>query len=584
MGKSAIRIYYGMEMNEQFPRPATIRTCQISLSGFNLINSPRLNKGTAFSDRERDVFGLHGLLPPHVGTLEDQIERRIQALRTQASSFNKYSFLRDLQDTNETLFYALVLRNIEEMLPLVYTPTVGEGCQRFSEIWRKPRGLFLSYPNKDRIDQILSHSRYDGVKCIVVSDGERILGLGDQGAGGMGIPIGKMALYTALGGIYPEHCLPILLDVGTDNEDRLNSPIYIGWRHHRVRGADYDAFVDIFVNSVKKRWPHVLLQWEDFAGTNAARLLARYKDQLCTFNDDIQGTAAVATATLLSAINVTGIPLEQQKIAVLGFGTAGIGIANLLAQFMREKGVPGPAVRDRFYAIDRYGLLTEHGKDVRPEQLPYARKEQEVQSWRRPNGEIALLDVIRHAKPSVLIGVSGQAGAFSEDVVREMARHTPRPIIFPLSNPTSRSEATPQDLLDWTEGRALIGTGSPFEPVTVWGKKARIDQPNNSYIFPGLALGIIASKAKRVTDTMIMAAAKELARLVPTQQDENANLLPSLSDSRQLSRSIAHAVGRQAIQDDQAQVANEDALNHELQANIWEPVYIPYERQTHSKE
>ncbi|MGA7292223.1 MAG: NAD-dependent malic enzyme [Terriglobales bacterium] len=571
-------------MNEQFPRPATIRTCQISLSGFNLINSPRLNKGTAFSDRERDVFGLHGLLPPHVGTLEDQIERRIQALRTQASSFNKYSFLRDLQDTNETLFYALVLRNIEEMLPLVYTPTVGEGCQRFSEIWRKPRGLFLSYPNKDRIDQILSHSRYDGVKCIVVSDGERILGLGDQGAGGMGIPIGKMALYTALGGIYPEHCLPILLDVGTDNEDRLNSPIYIGWRHHRVRGADYDAFVDIFVNSVKKRWPHVLLQWEDFAGTNAARLLARYKDQLCTFNDDIQGTAAVATATLLSAINVTGIPLEQQKIAVLGFGTAGIGIANLLAQFMREKGVPGPAVRDRFYAIDRYGLLTEHGKDVRPEQLPYARKEQEVQSWRRPNGEIALLDVIRHAKPSVLIGVSGQAGAFSEDVVREMARHTPRPIIFPLSNPTSRSEATPQDLLDWTEGRALIGTGSPFEPVTVWGKKARIDQPNNSYIFPGLALGIIASKAKRVTDTMIMAAAKELARLVPTQQDENANLLPSLSDSRQLSRSIAHAVGRQAIQDDQAQVANEDALNHELQANIWEPVYIPYERQTHSKE
>ena len=584
MGKSAIRIYYGMEMNEQFPRPATIRTCQISLSGFNLINSPRLNKGTAFSDRERDVFGLHGLLPPHVGTLEDQIERRIQALRTQASSFNKYRFLRDLQDTNETLFYALVLRNIEEMLPLVYTPTVGEGCQRFSEIWRKPRGLFLSYPNKDRIDQILSHSRYDGVKCIVVSDGERILGLGDQGAGGMGIPIGKMALYTALGGIYPEHCLPILLDVGTDNEDRLNSPIYIGWRHHRVRGADYDAFVDIFVNSVKKRWPHVLLQWEDFAGTNAARLLARYKDQLCTFNDDIQGTAAVATATLLSAINVTGIPLEQQKIAVLGFGTAGIGIANLLAQFMREKGVPGPAVRDRFYAIDRYGLLTEHGKDVRPEQLPYARKEQEVQSWRRPNGEIALLDVIRHAKPSVLIGVSGQAGAFSEDVVREMARHTPRPIIFPLSNPTSRSEATPQDLLDWTEGRALIGTGSPFEPVTVWGKKARIDQPNNSYIFPGLALGIIASKAKRVTDTMIMAAAKELARLVPTQQDENANLLPSLSDSRQLSRSIAHAVGRQAIQDDQAQVANEDALNHELQANIWEPVYIPYERQTHSKE
>jgi len=438
--------------------------------------------------------------------------------------------------------------------------------------------LFLSYPNKQRIDQILSHSRYDGVKCIVVSDGERILGLGDQGAGGMGIPIGKMALYTALGGIHPEHCLPILLDVGTDNEDRLKSPIYIGWTHHRVRGEEYDAFVDVFVNSVKKRWPHVLLQWEDFAGSNAARLLARYKDQLCTFNDDIQGTAAVATATLLSAMNVTGVPLEQQKIAVFGFGTAGIGITTLLEQFMHDKGIPKEEARNHFYAIDRYGLVTEKGKDVRPEQLPYARKEQEVRAWRQPNGEITLQDVIRHAKPSVLIGVSGQAGAFTEDVVREMARNTVRPVIFPLSNPTARCEATPQDLVDWTEGRALIGTGSPFEPVSIWGKKVRVDQTNNSYIFPGLALGIIASKAKRVTDTMVMAAAKELARLVPTQKDKTASLLPSLSDSRQLSRLIAKAVGRQAIQDGQAQIAGEDNLDRELQANIWEPVYVPYER------
>jgi len=565
-------------MSEQLQETASNKAYQISLSGYDLINSPRLNKGTAFSDHERDVFGLHGLLPPHVGSLDDQIERRIQTLRHQPNAFNKYAFLRDLQDTNETLFYALLLRNIEEMLPLVYTPTVGEGCQRFSEIWRKPRGLFLSYPNKDRIDQILNHSRYDGVKCIVVSDGERILGLGDQGAGGMGIPIGKMALYTALGGIHPEHCLPVLLDVGTDNEDRLKSPIYIGWKHHRVRGEEYDTFVDVFVNSVKKRWPHVLLQWEDFAGSNAARLLARYKDQLCTFNDDIQGTAAVATATLLSAINVTGVPLEQQKIAVVGFGTAGIGITNLLAQLMREKGVSEEEARNHFYALDRYGLVTERGKDARPDQLPYARKEQEVQSWRQPNREITLLDVMRHAKPSVLIGVSGQAGAFTEEAVREMARNTIRPVIFPLSNPTSRSEATPQDLLDWTEGRALIGTGSPCEPVNVGGKKVAIDQTNNSYIFPGLALGIIASKARRVSAGMVMAAAKELARLVPTQKDKKARLLPSLSDSRQLSRSIAQAVGRQAIQDGQAQVADEDSLERELQANIWEPEYVPYER------
>jgi malate dehydrogenase (oxaloacetate-decarboxylating) len=564
-------------MNAQLTMAASQQPLQVSLSGFNLINSPRLNKGTAFTDHERDVFDLHGLLPPHVGSLDEQIERRIEALRAQPNAFSKYSFLRDLQDTNETLFYALLLRNIEEMLPLVYTPTVGEGCQRFSEIWRKPRGLFLSYPNKDRIEQILNHCRYDYVKCIVVSDGERILGLGDQGAGGMGIPIGKMALYTALGGIHPEHCLPILLDVGTDNEDRLKSPLYIGWRQHRVRGKEYDAFVELFVSSVKRRWPHVLLQWEDFAGSNAARFLARYRDELCTFNDDIQGTAAVATATLISAINVTGVPLEQQKIAIVGFGSAGIGITNLLVQFMQDRGLTEAEARNHFYAIDRYGLITEHGKDVRPEQLPYARKEQEVQGWKQSNGEITLLDVVRHARPSVLIGVSGQPGAFTEDAVREMAKYSQRPVIFPLSNPTSRSEATAQNLMDWTEGRALIGTGSPFEPVNVGGNKIPITQTNNSYIFPGLALGILASKAKRVTDTMVKAAAQELVRHLPTQKDKQAGLLPPLAQARELGRMIGQAVGRQAMLDGQAQVANEEALERELQANIWEPVYVPYE-------
>jgi malate dehydrogenase (oxaloacetate-decarboxylating) len=551
---------------------------QVSLSGFDLINSPRLNKGTAFNDHERDVFHLHGLLPPHVGSLDEQIDRRMQALRAQPTSFGKYSFLRDLQDTNETLFYAMLVRDIEEMLPLVYTPTVGEGCQRFSEIWRKPRGLFLSYPNRDRIEQILSDPRYDGVKCIVVSDGERILGLGDQGAGGMGIPIGKMALYTALGGIHPEHCLPILLDVGTDNEQRLKSPLYIGWRQHRVRGEEYDAFVDVFVQSVKKRWPHVLLQWEDFAGSNAARFLAKYRDQLCTFNDDIQGTAAVATATLISAINVTGIPLEQQTIAMVGFGSAGLGIANLLTQFLQDKGLTNEEARSRFYAIDRYGLVTENGMGMRPEQLPYARKEKEVQGWKQAgDGEITLRDVVRHAKPSVLIGVSGQAGAFTEEAVREMAKHAARPVIFPLSNPTSRSEATAQDLMDWTEGRALVGTGSPFDPVNVGGKKIAVTQTNNSYIFPGLALGILASKAKRVTDTMVKAAAEELVRNLPTQKDKQASLLPPLSEARRLGRSIGQAVGRQAIRDGQVQVADEAELDRELQANIWEPVYVPYE-------
>ena len=549
---------------------------EISLDGFDLINSPRWNKGTAFTDHERDLFHLHGLLPPHVGCLDEQVGRRLEALEREPTSFSKYSFLRDLQDINETLFYALLERNVEEMLPLVYTPTVGEGCQRFSEIWRKPRGLFLSYPNKDRIEQILSHPRYDGIRCIVVSDGERILGLGDQGAGGMGIPIGKLALYTALGGIYPEHCLPILLDVGTDNEDRLKSPIYIGWRNRRVRGDEYDSFVDVFVQNVKKRWPHVLLQWEDFAGSNAARLLARYRDQLCTFNDDIQGTAAVTAATLISAVNVTGVPLEQQRIVVLGFGSAGIGISNLLVQFLVDRGLSPEDARQRFYGVDRRGLITDSTPDVRAEARPFARKEHEVQLWRQPNGEIPFLEVIRRVKPTVLIGVSGQGGAFTEESIREMARHTPRPIIFPLSNPTSRSEATPQDLMDWTEGRALVGTGTAFPPVNVGGKKIHIAQTNNSYIFPGLALGIVASKARRVTDAMIKAAAQELVRNLPTQKDKSASLLPEISEARPLAEKIARAVGLQAIRDNQSSLPDEPALNHELQANIWEPVYPPY--------
>ncbi len=548
----------------------------VSLSGFDLINTPRLNKGTAFTDHERDAFALHGLLPPHVGTLAEQLERRMQALDNEATPFTKYAFLRDLQDSNETLFYALVVGNVEKLLPLVYTPAVGEGCQRFSEIWRKPRGLFISYPNKDRIAQILSHSRYDDVRCIVVSDGERILGLGDQGAGGMGIPIGKMALYTALGGIHPEHCLPILLDVGTDNEDRMKNPIYIGWRHNRVRGQEYDDFVDAFVQAVKARWPHVLLQWEDFAGKNAARLLARYRNQLCTFNDDIQGTAAIATATLISAINVTGVPLEKQRIVVFGFGSAGLGITELLTQFIEDRGVGNDEARARFYGIDQYGLITARRANVNAEQLPYARNEEEVQSWRQPNGEITLTEVIRHVQPTVLIGVSGQTGAFTEEAVREMAKHVERPVIFPLSNPTSRSEATPQNLMEWSEGRALVGTGSPFEPVNVDGRRVPVAQTNNSYIFPGLALGIIASRARHVTDTMVKAAARELVRHLPTQKDKEGSLLPPLSEARALGRLIGEAVGRQAILDGEAQVTSVDELMHGIEANIWEPVYEPY--------
>ena len=423
------------------------------------------------------------------------------------------------------------------------------------------------------------------MRCIVVSDGERILGLGDQGAGGMGIPIGKMALYTALGGVHPEHCLPILLDVGTDNDDRLKDPIYIGWKHARIRGQEYDDFVEAFVSAVKRRWPHVLLQWEDFAGSNAARLLARYRDRLCTFNDDIQGTAAVTAATILAAVNATGIPLHRQTIVSFGFGSAGIGIANLLLAIMQENGLSGQQARRRFYAVDRYGLLVEGGKAIQPGEVnqrvqeSFEKKPSDLAGWKLSAGEeISLLDVVRNAKPTVLIGVSGQPGAFTEEVVREMAKHTDRPVIFPLSNPTSRAEATPENLLKWTDGRALVGTGSPSDPVEIDGKVIDITQTNNSYIFPGLALGILASKATRVSDAMIMASAKALAALSPTRTDRNASLLPPISDSRKVALVVAEAVGKQAMAEGLAEIMDVEALKRELRAYVWQPVYLPYER------
>ncbi|HEV2486325.1 MAG TPA: NAD-dependent malic enzyme [Terracidiphilus sp.] len=563
-------------------RPAHLGTAAVirtRLSGFDLLLNPRLNKGTAFTEEERDAFGLHGLLPPHIGSLEDQRKRRKIALDNRDTAFSKYRLMRDLQDNNETLFYSFIAHNIEELLPIVYTPAVGEGCQRFSEIWRKPRGMFLSYPNKARIKQILADPRYDDVRCIVVSDGERILGLGDQGAGGLGIPIGKMALYTALAGIPPEHCLPILLDVGTDNEALLNNPIYIGWKHKRIRGQEYDDFVEEFVSAVEKRWPHILLQWEDFAGVNAARLLERYRDRLCTFNDDIQGTAAVTTATLLAAVYATGVPLREQTIAMFGSGAAGIGIVNLLITAMKEEGLSEDQARKRIYAFNRHGLLVEGCQGIRPGQEPLVRKREDIAEWKLSGtGAISLLDVVRNAKVTVLAGVSAQAGAFTEEIVREMARHIDRPVIFPLSNPTSVSEAAPADLLRWTEGRALVGTGSPFAPVEVNGKMVRIAQINNSYIFPGLALGILVSKAMRVTDAMIMAAARTLASLSPARTDKDAPLLPPIADSRKVGLVVGEAVALQAIAAGVAEGGGEETLKDRLREYVWEPVYLPYER------
>ena len=408
---------------------------ETALSGYELLNDPVLNKGTAFTEDERDAFDLHGLLPPHVAELDYQVKRRLDAFRGLGSDIQRYVFLRGLQDSNETLFYALLTRNIEEMMPVVYTPTVGLGCELFSHIFRKPRGLFLSVPHKDLIRRILGHPRYDKVEAIVVSDGERILGLGDQGAGGMGIPIGKLSLYTACAGLHPSTTLPILLDVGTDNQKHLADPLYIGWQHERVRGAEYDDFIEIFVAAVRERWPHVLLHWEDFALGNANRLLARYRDRLCTFNDDIQGTAAIAVGTLLSAINVTGVPLTEQRIAVLGAGSAGTGVCALLLRAMVDAGLSEAEARSRFYLVDRQGLLVEGMAGLQSFQAPFAQVRDRVANWTLESPDwIGLADVVANAHPTVLIGTSGQPGALSQSIVRSMAEHVRRPVI--LSCPT----------------------------------------------------------------------------------------------------------------------------------------------------
>ncbi|HEY7247701.1 MAG TPA: NAD-dependent malic enzyme [Xanthobacteraceae bacterium] len=549
------------------------------LFGYELLNDPLLNKGTAFTGEERDAFELHGLLPPNVATLDEQVGRRMQAFRQLPGDLARYIFLRGLQDSNETLFYAVLVRDLPGMLPVVYTPVVGQGCQEFSQTFRKPRGLFLSIPHRDRIKRILANPRFDNVDAIVVTDGERILGLGDQGAGGMGIPIGKLALYTACGGLHPSTTLPIMLDVGTNNADRLAEPLYVGWRHERVRGHDYDDFIEAFVSAVTERWPHVLLQWEDFARDNATRLLERYRKRLCTFNDDVQGTAVITTGTLLAAVNVTGVPLRDHRIAVLGGGSAGIGICSLLLRAMLAEGLSKEEARSRFYVVDRDGLLVEGMPGLVEFQAPFAQPRAAVSGWQIESaGRIGLGDVVRNAQATVLVGVSGQPGGFPQNVVRAMAGFTRQPIIFPLSNPTSRAEATPADLLAWTDGRAVIGTGSPFPPVRKNGRPFTVDQTNNAYVFPGIGLGSIVVRASRISDGMLMAAARAVADVSPSKGDRNANLLPPVSGLREVSYRVALAVGQQARAEGLAQESTGEKIEERLRARMWSPLYRPYRR------
>lgn len=557
-------------------RPAATVT---SLTGSKLLEYPLLNKGTAFTQQERVELGLLGLLPPHVEVLESQVLRAYAALQQKSTDIERHIYLRALQDTNETLFYALVHAHLAEIMPLIYTPVVGAACQRFSEIYRQSRGLFISYPERDSVDAILENSMVQKVRVIVVTDSERILGLGDQGVGGMGIPIGKLSLYTACGGVDPATTLPIILDVGTNNEERLQDPLYIGWRHKRVSGQDYFDFVDLFVQAVKRRWPDVLLQFEDFAQSHAGPLLERYRDQLCTFNDDIQGTAAVTVGTLLAACKVSGTQLREQSVVFLGAGSAGCGIAEQMIKAMVKQGLPGAQARARFFMVDRHGLLHDGMGDMLDFQHKLAQPRERVADWAsNPADGIDLEDVVRHARPTVLVGVSGQPKLFTETIVRAMAQGAERPIIFPLSNPTSRIEATPSDLIAWTDGRALVATGSPFAPVIYQGRSYPVAQCNNSYIFPGMGLGILAAGARRVSDLMFMAASEALAASSPVlgdPSDPGAPLLAPLSQVREVSRNIAFSVGRQAQSEGLAEQTTEEELRERIEAEFWNPAYRP---------
>ncbi|EFY9827504.1 NAD-dependent malic enzyme [Shigella flexneri] len=560
------------------PKTKKQRSLYIPYAGPVLLEFPLLNKGSAFSMEERRNFNLLGLLPEVVETIEEQAERAWSQYQGFKTEIDKHIYLRNIQDTNETLFYRLVNNHLDEMMPVIYTPTVGAACERFSEIYRRSRGVFISYQNRHNMDDILQNVPNHNIKVIVVTDGERILGLGDQGIGGMGIPIGKLSLYTACGGISPAYTLPVVLDVGTNNQQRLNDPLYMGWRNPRITDDEYYEFVDEFIQAVKQRWPDVLLQFEDFAQKNAMPLLNRYRNEICSFNDDIQGTAAVTVGTLIAASRAAGGQLSEKKIVFLGAGSAGCGIAEMIIAQTQREGLSEEAARQKVFMVDRFGLLTDKMPNLLPFQTKLVQKRENLSDWDTDSDVLSLLDVVRNVKPDILIGVSGQTGLFTEEIIREMHKHCPRPIVMPLSNPTSRVEATPQDIIAWTEGNALVATGSPFNPVVWKDKIYPIAQCNNAFIFPGIGLGVIASGASRITDEMLMSASETLAQYSPLVLNGEGLVLPELKDIQKVSRAIAFAVGKMAQQQGVAVKTSAEALQQAIDDNFWQAEYRDYRR------
>ena len=557
------------------PSPRAVPQLAPHLRGQAILETPLLNKGTAFTLAERQALGLDGLLPPAVETIEEQSARAYKAFLRKPDNLERHIYLRQLQDTNEVLFYQLLLEHIEEMLPIVYTPVVAEACQEFSHIYRRSRGLIISYPNRDNIRLLLQNRPNADVSVIVVTDGERILGIGDQGVGGLGIPIGKLSLYTLIGGVPPAQTLPVILDMGTNNQQLLGDPEYLGWRHERIAGQDYFDFVDRFVQAVKQELPETLLQWEDFSKDHARPILERYRDQLLTFNDDIQGTAAVAVGAILSAVRVSGKRLRDQHIVMLGAGSAGTGVADFLRGALVSDGLSAEEARLRFWLINRDGVLHSQRTDLSEEQRVYAQPVERLANFPHTlgNNRIGLSDVIHQIDATILIGLSTLPGAFSEPIVREMARKCERPIIMPLSNPTSKSEAVPEDLLKWTDGRALIATGSPFPTANYGGRTFHIAQCNNVYIFPAMGLALSASRARRVTDKMFLAAAAALAQHSPAATDPSASLLPPLTNLRAAAMEVAFAAAQQAQRDGLCPATSEQALREAIALARWTPRY-----------
>lgn len=547
-------------------------------AGPSLLETPLLNKGSAFSARERELFNLAGLLPPRYETIDEQVERAYMQYSSFKEPINKHIYLRAIQDNNETLFYRLIQEHIVEMMPIIYTPTVGDACEQFSDIYRSSRGIFLSYSERDQMDDIMRNATKRKVKVIVVTDGERILGLGDQGIGGMGIPIGKLSLYTACGGISPAYTLPVMLDVGTNNEKLLNDPMYMGARHKRIDQDEYNEFVDMFIKAAQKRWPGVMIQFEDFAQPNAMPLLERYRNEVCCFNDDIQGTAAVTVGSILAACRSKGVALKDQRVTFVGAGSAGCGIAEMIISQMRNEGLSDEQARSQVFMVDRYGLLTEGMDGLRDFQEKLVQAKSALEGWMFSGEYATLQDVINCAKPDILIGVSGQKGLFTEDVIKGMKRNCDLPIIFPLSNPSRQVEARPEQVIEWTDGEVIIATGSPFQPVEYKGKTYPIVQCNNSYIFPGIGLGVIAAKSRLISEEMLMATSNALAEASPLANNGKGELLPPLTEIANLSKEIAFAVGKVAQEQGLALEVPDEVLKARIESNFWQAEYRPYKR------